>query len=457
MQLRLGIDVACREFHQAALADETGRILWSGHRLLTTTQHLDALWSKLLRTARRISGNDSVDVLVVMEPTRNAWVPLAAWLRGRGAIVNMVPPEQSSDLRRYYNKHAKTDRLDCELLARLPLLHPGGLKPTPGLGPAESLRRATGHRTSLVQRRTRTLQRVEALLELLGPWWTAALGTSPSKTGLLVLERYANPHDLLRLGRARLTRILAKSSRGIWGQQKADELLSAAQETLLLWSVGGLDLAELADDIAAEVHLINQLDTEIDNLDDRIAGLYASADPTGIVRSAPGIADVLAPTILGRLGDPDRFDNLAAIRNYTGLVPKVDQSGLSDRHGGPTKAGDAVLRHALFCAADQARKVDPSLALRYKRLRDTGRHHNSALCTIGAVLITRIAACWRTKTHYQLRDLTGAPITDDQGRRLCRTIRPEPASKTGRRSKESQSAPSTGPSENDATTLASSA
>ena len=59
-----------------------------------------------------------------MEPTRNAWVALAGWFRRRGATVVMVPPEQSSDLRAYYSKHAKTDHLDAQLLARLPMLHP---------------------------------------------------------------------------------------------------------------------------------------------------------------------------------------------------------------------------------------------------------------------------------------------------------------------------------------------
>ena len=77
-----------------------------------------------------------------MEPTRNAWVPLAAWFRRHGATVIMVPPEQSADLRDYYSKHAKSDRLDSRMLARLPLLHPDGLRPAEGLGPADPLRRA---------------------------------------------------------------------------------------------------------------------------------------------------------------------------------------------------------------------------------------------------------------------------------------------------------------------------
>lgn len=86
-ELRLGIDVASAEHHRAALADETGRLIWSNRRFVTTSAHLESLW-----TAVRAAGD--VPVLVVMEPTRNAWVPLAAWLRARGATVRMVPPEQ---------------------------------------------------------------------------------------------------------------------------------------------------------------------------------------------------------------------------------------------------------------------------------------------------------------------------------------------------------------------------
>lgn len=429
-ELRLGIDVACAEHHRAALADETGRLIWSNRRFVTTSVHLESLW-------RAVRAAGDAPVTVVMEPTRNAWVPLAAWLRARGATVRMVPPEQSADLRKYYNKHAKTDRLDCELLARLPLLHPDGLVATPGLGPGEALRRAVGHRASLVARRTAGCQRLDALLELLGPWWSASLGTDLGKAALTVLERYADPHALQRLGRARLARLLIRASRGSWREEKADELLAAAAESLRLWPPGAIDFAELSEDVAVEARLVRQLTAEIEALEDRIAPLYQDADPAGIVASAPGVGPTLAPMILGRLGDAKRFRDLAAVRNYTGLVPKVDQSGVSDKRPGLTKAGDHVLRYALFLAADHARKIDPTLAARYHRLRDAGKHHNSALCTLAAVLATRIAACWRNDQPYDLRDLDRRPITEAEGRAICAILKPAAAG-TGRRNKESQ-------------------
>ena len=102
---------------------------------------------------------------VIIEPTRNAWVPLAAWLSAQGADVVLVAPEQSADLRDYYNKHTKTDRLDSRVLARLPLLHPEGLAVYDGPTPADPLRRVMRRRSKLVKARVATFQRLDALLD----------------------------------------------------------------------------------------------------------------------------------------------------------------------------------------------------------------------------------------------------------------------------------------------------
>ncbi|MGH3658484.1 MAG: transposase [Micromonosporaceae bacterium] len=165
---------------------------------------------------------------------------------------------------------------------------------------------------------------------------------------------------------------------------------------------------------------------------------------------------ILAGQIRGRLGDPHRFTSLAAARSFSGLIPHQHSSGLTDATGGPTKHGDACLREALLLAADHARKTDPTLAARYQRLMcQTGRHHTSALCTIATVLLTRIVACLRNNTPYQLRDVDGRPVTTAEARAIIAENYQIPehirrarrtTTGTGRRSKESQRAPSTGPS-----------
>ena len=116
--------------------------------------------------------------------------------------------------------------------------------------------------------------------------------------------------------------------RGCGAEDKADELLDMANETIALWSSGGIDFTELAHDIASEVRVFRSLDDEIAAADKRIAVLYDDADPKGIAASAPGIGPVLSAAILANAGDFNRFANLAGVRSFTGFVPKIDQSGL---------------------------------------------------------------------------------------------------------------------------------
>jgi transposase len=466
VQLRLGIDVASRAPHQASLADESGEFVWSGHGFRTKAEDLERLWAMLPE------GAEPADVLVIMEPTRNAWVPLAAWFRRRGARVVLVPPERSADLRAYYRKHAKTDRLDSRLLARLPLLHPEGLHDEHGLGPGHPLRRATRMRQTLVKRRTTSLARLDALLEILGPGWLAAFGADlANKTPLRFLAAgYACPDTVKRLGQARIARFLYRHSRGAWGQEHAAALLAAAAETLALWE-RELDYEQLAEDIAVEARLALYLTDEIAALDERIALQFEEADPDAILTSAPGVGAITGALILGRLGNPNRFRSLAGVRSFSGLVPSLDASGMSGRHGGPTRAGDASLREAIFIAADHARRIDPTLAARYQRLMvSAGKHHNSALCHIATALLTRIVACWRRRERYVIRDCDGRAVSVAEGRaivaerytvpaELRRSRRsggggPHAKRRTGRRSQESQRAPTPSPSARHATAAA---
>jgi hypothetical protein len=320
-------------------------------------------------------------------------------------------------LRAYYAKHSKSDRLDSPLLARLPMLHPDGLHLQESLGPGEAMKRAAKLHSTLTHRRSQSLARVDALLEILGPAGHCVVGAElGSRTVLKFLAAGdADPHVVKRLGRARLTRLCYRHSRGAWGEPLADALLAAAAETLQLWDSDGLDYPELAEDIAIEARLARQLTDEIKDLDERTALHLQHADPHGILTSAPGVAGVTAAAILGGLGDPARFNSLAGARAFTGLVPSLDSSGLSGQHGGPTKRGDAVLRQALFMAADQARRSDPSLATKYHRLiLEAGKHHNSALCHIATALLTRIIACWRAGAPYALRNVDGTLVSKGQ-------------------------------------------
>ena len=161
------------------------------------------------------------------------------------------------------------------------MLHPDGLYAEQGLGPGDALKRAAKLHSTLTHRRTQSLARLDALLEILGPAWHAVIGADlANRTPLKFLAAgYADPHVVKRLGRTRLARFCYRHSRGAWGEPHADALLAAAQETLQLWSGGELDYPDLAEDIAIEARLALQLTEEIKDLDERTTLLLRASRP----------------------------------------------------------------------------------------------------------------------------------------------------------------------------------
>jgi hypothetical protein len=56
------------------------------------------------------------------------------------------------------------------------MLHPDGLHREESLGPGDALKHAAKLHSTLTHRRSQSLARLDALLEILGPAWHAAIG-----------------------------------------------------------------------------------------------------------------------------------------------------------------------------------------------------------------------------------------------------------------------------------------
>jgi len=67
--------------------------------------------------------------------------------------------------------------------------------------------------------------------------------------------------------------------------------------------------------------------------------------------STPGVGALVALTYRSAVDDPTRFEKSRTVGAYFGLTPKKYQSGETDRDGGVSKVGDAMVRTALFEAA----------------------------------------------------------------------------------------------------------
>jgi transposase len=96
----------------------------------------------------------------------------------------------------------------------------------------------------------------------------------------------------------------------------------------------------------------------IDLLDERIAPLDRELDPLArsdarvrLLETIPGVGALLGLTLASEIGDVARFASARKLVGYSGLAPRVKQSGKSSRTGPLTKTGPRTLRWAAVEAA----------------------------------------------------------------------------------------------------------
>jgi transposase len=118
--------------------------------------------------------------------------------------------------------------------------------------------------------------------------------------------------------------------------------------------------------ITASVELIDELECQIAEINRKLRESHADHAYIPLLMSAPGIGWVLAFTIAAEIGEIERFASPEKLAGYTGLCPRVNQSGDKDRRGPLTKHGPTYLRWAMLEATMHALK-HPAYAERYRR------------------------------------------------------------------------------------------
>lgn len=358
---------------------------------------------------------------VVVEPTGPAWLPIAVFFSHRGHTVYRVSSAKAADLRRFLSRHAKSNGIDADTLARLPLVCPAHLHPLvlPD-GPRAALDRRVRATDRLTQASAQHKRRIKDLVRQLLP--QSPLAGDLGQADLAVLERTgADPHTLVRLGLTRLARLIAKAATGHLGAERASQWLTAAHAALQLYGDHpAVAFADLAAEVQTEVRLLAATQAELARHAPQREYCYHWVDPLALARSLPGLATVGAPALAATMGDAHRFTTAAKFRSFTGLVPRASKTGQTDRKGQPiSKAGNRLLRTTLVRAADHARKLDPQLArLYYVQMVQRGKDHLGALCVVAAHLAERAWTVMDRGMPYVVCDTDAVPVTPTQAKQI---------------------------------------
>lgn len=415
MQRRLvGIDLGIASAHTVRVLDEAGREVCR-RRCVPTVESL-----MVIETAALAGTAPGTRLEVVVEPTGPAWLPIAVFFTVRGHRVFRVSSAKAADLRRFLSRHAKSNGIDADTLARLPLIAPDGLYPLelPG-AEAAALDRRVRACDRLTMAGSEHKVRIKDLVRQVMP--CTPLTGDLGKADLAVLERYADPRALLRLGQARLTALIVKASHGHQGQTRAEQWLAAARAAIELYGQHpAVAFTDLAAEIATEVRLLRAIDTELAGHEQERESCYRWVDPAQLARTLPGLAKVGGPAMTAVIADPARFPAAAHFKSYLGLAPRASETGDTDRKGQPmSKAGSRLARATLIRAADTARKQDPQLARVYhQQMAERGADHLKAGCVVAARLAERLWTVMRRRMPYVICDIDGTPVSPQQAKQI---------------------------------------
>lgn len=420
----IGLDLSITQRSEAIVCGHDAQFLGSTFKVEKTVEGLQALMEQA-----REGVPDEEDLRVIMEPTGNAWLPLAVYLSHQDVQCHLVQSEKAADLRDFYRKHAKSDRIDTRVLAKIPFVDEESLHslylPT---AEEQALRRLARQREKLVRQATAIKNRLHEFDRLAG--WDRVLrsvfGNAFSEAARAFRRDLYNPWTVRDMGSKGLQEYLERILEGKGNLfSLTEELFQATLAIIELYSSPEedisphLDFEMLCFEARIEQEHLDKLEELQKKVEDKIQQLSENNRAVEFARSLKGIGETAAPVLVGYIGDPHRF-NQNTFRGWHGLIPGSKQSSSKDQKGIPiTKAGPNLVKKFAYLSAEVARQWDPQIAQIYwDQMVNKGKHHTQAVCACATHLLDRLLAVLKEDRPYQLRDCEGNPITTAKARQI---------------------------------------
>jgi len=413
----IGIDLAVTAAHRAVVMAEHGRFV-------TPVISFHSSWEEIEDLVAQAREGVEADhpLRAVMEPTGMAWLTVAVPLSRLGVIVYLVNGRRVKDLRRYFKRHASSDRISARVLAKLPLVDEESLYP---------LLLPTPHQLAC-QRGCKQDHRLQTMV-------------TATKNRLRDCDRFAWPglekkvfRDLYSPAARRFREAwydpVAVVEAGVEGMRQAladvanekelarlGKLIELAIETLKLYGLQAIDYHRLQEEACREQRLLAHLEREHEALNrETVQPLYSDLHPSGHLETLPGVGPKGSAVYASFIGRPERFPDNRHFRGWHGMVPESRQSGHAESKGlRISRAGPGMIKKYAYLNADVARRHDPQIAaIYYDQMVNKGNHHNQAVCACATRLLDRVQAVLREDRPYELRDVNGRSVTPEEARAI---------------------------------------
>lgn len=417
--INIGIDLGIKAKNRAQIRDENGQKIGPNYSFYTSKKSLDELCAKAQAT------NPEAKIRLIMEPTGMAWFPIAVYGKTHNHSVVRAKAQKVKDLRNFYGRNKKYDRLDTHTLTMLPIVDRESIQEI-YLAKAKTfaLARRCRQRERLVDTITAQKNRISSFFDWVFPGVMKCFSDPFGTVAKMFYRYYTNPFKV----KAKTPEELAKDLSAITNQKVdlavAKAIWEVAGQVCALYEDSGeyVDFEELACEILIELELLEAYQLQLKEVELEIRRLYDEVHPSKHIESLPGISEKLGASLCSLIGDPNRFKDSKRCRAFIGYIPRQDSSGNMEKKGLPmSQAGPNWGRRNLYIAADVGRQWDPQLAkIYYDEMVCKGHCHIQAVCAVGARMISRMLRILKDDRPYELRDIDGRRITKAEARRIVK-------------------------------------
>ncbi len=325
-------------------------------------------------------------------------------LRSENWLVSGVNARDAKTYRE--NMQASTDRLDLLGICKMLLTCRGKCFPTQS-GVYWDLKALVRQRRKLVHMTTGVKNRIHTIVDRLFPGFLdeKKSGIPPfSKCSLSLMKGRFSAHQIHKRKRPALIKFLSRQQTHP-PERCVQKLQTYAAQVL---KPPGKHIATLQLSLQQQIKLFDCLQDNIHQLDEQIA-VHLAQTQGAFLTSIRGIGITLAAGVTAEIGDPSKQRAINNIISYSGIIPKVKQTGGLQGKTQITKVGkrcNRVLKDYVVQSASHIGLHGPEeLMADYKRRDAQGQHANFGT----ARRFLRMAMClMRTHQIYLPKRLRNA-------------------------------------------------
>jgi transposase len=390
----LGIDIGKRK-HVAAMLNDEGRAVIKGFSFDNSIEGGNALLEKI---TQHLADLDSL--VIGMEATGHYWLSLYSFLRESTMHIHVVNPILTDGWRKHTEiRKRKTDKIDALMIAEM-IRYGNYVETTLSDENILSLRNLSRFRTFLVQSVSDLKLKTISILDQVFPEYQSVFSDIFGQTSREILKNFQTPQDWEDMETLKIQSVLEQIRFKKFGLEKIDELASLAQHSFGITFCQDSFAFQLKD----LVEQISFIDLQVKEVEAKIKDILDKINTP--ILTIPGIGLVTGASILGEIGDINRFSNPSQLVAFAGLDASVSQSGdYTGTHNRMSKRGSPYLRHALFQSAFVASQNDPVLKAFYLKKKSEGKHHYTAIGAVARKMCNLIFVILKENRPYEIRQI----------------------------------------------------